>query len=297
MKIKSAFSLFGSRPKATTPRSTSLGRTCSGEDDDNEELVRLKTENRRLRQVTQRIAAKIGVRSPTLPQGGDNSCDIDKDDDDEPPPPPPHLILAQAHRLQKLNELVVQLSQVPRVSQAYKLVAQYTREIVGAARVSLAMLVDPKDNEDTTPPHLEVYALDGDEGALPLGIQLSLHNTQVGLVVTTRQPVRVMNTRPDSGEAAAAWVDVQNLYSMGVRASIDVPLISSGRVLGTLNTGVTDPAVYQAANVESILWQIASVLAAAMEKEELWLLQQEQQQKDDNKCPRCCSCRCQETNV
>jgi GAF domain-containing protein len=80
------------------------------------------------------------------------------------------------------------------------------------------------------------------------------------------------------------WVDVAHLQQMGVEAAIDVPLISSGRVIGTLNTGVTDQNVYYP-EVEAMLLQIASVLASAMEKDRLYELamaaqeQQPQQQQ------------------
>lgn len=239
-----------SREKSTSSFSSS---TTSGSHFDAlaEEIARLQAENRRLRQVTKRIATKIGVKSTA------NTADAHDDDET---PPPAHIILAQAHRLQKLNQLVVELSQVSEISEAYKIVAQYTREIVGAARVSIAILNEPAGQE----PFLEVYGLDGQEGALPLGIRLPLYNTQVGRVVTTQKPFRVMDTGTHNSE----WLDIKHLHTMGVMACVDVPLISSGRVLGTLNTGVTDPVVYYP-EVEEILLQIAAVLASAMEKDQL----------------------------
>ena len=243
-----------SREKSTSSFTSSTTSGCQL-DALSEEIARLQAENRRLRQVTKRIATKIGVKS--------TANTVDEDDDETPPPA--HIILAQAHRLQKLNQLVVELSQVSKISMAYKIVAQYTREIVGAARVSIAILNEPAGQE----PFLEVYGLDGQEGALPMGICLPLHNTQVGRVVTTQKPVRVM----DTGTHIPEWLDIKHLHSMGVMACVDVPLISSGRVLGTLNTGVTDPVVYYP-EVEEILLQIASVLASAMEKDQLLQLAQ-----------------------
>jgi putative methionine-R-sulfoxide reductase with GAF domain len=242
------------------------------------ELSRLREENRRLRQVTQRIAVKIGVHrrpknSSHSTVGSSHSAassHLGSTDFDDDEPPPPHLILAQAHRLQKLSELVVEISKVPDLRRAYRLVAQYTREIVGAARVSIAILqndegIDGVVSEDA---HLEVFGLDGEEGAMPMGLHLPVTSTQCGHAVLTKQPVRVMDTAdcecPD-------WIDVAHLHQMGVQAAIDVPLISSGRVIGTLNTGVTDSSVYYP-EVEAMLLQIASVLASAMEKDRLYEL-------------------------
>lgn len=267
-----------------------------------EQCARLSMENRRLRQITARIAQKIGVHYQ--PRQNNNSNRRQSSDEsitplnssyfdtiDEVDCPPPHTILAQAHRLQKMNEMVVALSLAPRVMDAYKIVAEYTREIVGAARVSISILGSfqdqriplPTEDEDgnciySDGDYLEIYGLDGSEGALPMGLQLPIENTQIGHVAMTRKPVRVI----DCGNCEYGWVDIANLHEMGVAACVDVPLISSGRVLGTLNTGVTDAAVYFP-EVEQSLLQIAAVLANAMEKERLLLAAQDaQRQAEEN---------------
>jgi GAF domain-containing protein len=245
-------------------------------------------ENRRLRQITARIADKIGVHYERPKQmlrqswngRRDDGCVISSfDSEDDVDCPPPHTILAQAHRLQKLNEMVVALSLAPRVVDAYKIVAQYTREIVGAARVSISILGSFHDETIPGPMEgngghltfsdrdfLEVFSLDGKEGALPIGLKLPIERSQIGAVVTRRIPIRVL----DCGNCDYDWVDIANLHQMGIVACVDVPLISSGKVLGTLNTGVTDAAVYYP-EVEQMLLQISAVLANAMEKEMLLL--------------------------
>ncbi|CAB9504503.1 Histidine kinase [Seminavis robusta] len=237
-----------------------------------EDYLQLQQENRRLRQITARIATKIGLHVPknSKPRTGEEEyC------------PPPHVIMAQAHRLNKLNELVVALSQAPRVADAYKIVAEYTREIVGAARVSISLL----SKDETGCEQLEIYGLDGTSGAMPLGMKLPLAGTQIGHVVRTREPVRVMDC------AHSEFLDCRNLSQMGVQACVDVPLISSGRVLGTLNTGVTDRAVYYP-EVEQMLLQISSVLACAIEKERL--LEEAMEARNKillEKQPECNGCR------
>lgn len=250
--------------------------STTAKDDD---YLRLQQENRRLRQITARIATKIGIHKPQTVKSTGNEKQVDDDEDEFCPPP--HVIMAQAHRLQKLNELVVALSQAPRVADAYKIVAQYTREIVGAARVSIALLVD--DDPDV----LEIYGLDGREGALPLGMRVPLKGTMVGQVVTDCRPIRVMDC------STAEYGDCQKLSQMGVEACVDVPMISSGRVLGTLNTGVTDRAVYYP-EVESMLLQISSVLASAIHKERLLeeaISARNASQSENNKQVECAQCR------
>jgi hypothetical protein len=262
-----------------------------------EKCAQLELENRRLKSTTARIATKIGLHYtiPACTAADDegrrlisgcssNSMVLDSSPaatsarrDDEDYCPPPHIILAQAHRLQKLNEMVVALTLAPRAMDAYRIVARFTREIVGAVRVSISILGShmhetipgPVYNEDGTvhyneDDYLEVFGLDGDVGALPMGIRMPIPNTQIGHVAMTRRPVRVM----DCGNCEYDWVDIATLHDMGVAACVDVPLISSGHVLGTLNTGVADAAVYFP-EVEQMLLQIAAVLASAMEKERL----------------------------
>jgi GAF domain-containing protein len=287
-----------SLPKASGKRASSIGTMDSVGTHDHSvvtslaaleaQCTRLAMENRRLRQITARIADKIGVHyeppKQTLRQSSDARHDdgyiiSSFDSGDDIDCPPPHTILAQAHRLQKLNEMVVALSLAPRVVDAYKIVAQYTREIVGAARVSISILGSLNDETIPRPfegedgnmifsdrDYLEVFSLDGNEGALPIGLKLPIKRSQIGTVVTRRIPIRVL----DCGNCEYGWVDIANLHQMGIVACVDVPLISSGKVLGTLNTGVTDAAVYYP-EVEQMLLQISAVLANAMEKEMLLL--------------------------
>lgn len=171
-------------------------------------------------------------------------------------PPSSSDILHQATRLKKLNELVLALSQLHQINDAYKVVAQYTRSIVGAARVSVAMM-----RECGT--QLDLIGVDGLEGALMTGKQLPVINTACGEIFNTRRPVRVMDTSQNE------WIDVKQLYNMGVVATIGVPLISSGKVIGSLNTGVKDPSIYFP-EVEQFLFQIASVLASVIERDRLY---------------------------
>ena len=274
-----------------------------------EQVAQLQLENRRLKSATARIATKIGVQysrpsassssdehNRRLSNGSNDSLSstggstLRSHDDDYCPPP--HTILAQAHRLQKLNEMVVALTLAPRAEDAYKIVAIFTREIVGAVRVSISILGShmhdvvpkPEYREDGTvhyheDDYLEIFGLDGNEGAMPMGIHLPIQNTQIGHVAQTRSPVRVM----DCGDCEYDWVDIQNLHEMGVAACVDVPLISSGRVMGTLNTGVTDADVYYP-EVEQMLVQIAAVLASAMEKERLREIAEAASQANCSRC-------------
>lgn len=211
----------------------------------NEELLRVKSEMSNLQgeysalyDATQTIAGKIGLQRQAST---------------------PRLILQHAQRLTKLNELVLALSQIHKIDEAYKLVAQYTREIVGtetAPRVSVAIPTPDMQFLDTT-------GLDGKVGALPVGFKLPLKGTAPDTVIRTKKPVRIVDT------ASSHFIEMTKLNKMGVKAAIVVPLIASGKVIGTLNTGVDDPAVFFP-EIEQMLIQIASVLASTIERERLY---------------------------
>ncbi|MGB0387961.1 MAG: ATP-binding protein [Ardenticatenaceae bacterium] len=163
-------------------------------------------------------------------------------------------LAAQTERLSKLNALVVGLSQARTSKEAFQMVATHTKEITNTERVSLSLL-----NEAGM---LEVFALDGTVGALPTGLTLPVEGTMIGAVVKQQAPFFTLDT------ANSQWLDVQQLHEMGLRAMLDVPLITAGKVIGTLNTGSKTAEVY-GADTEPLLLQIASMLATTIENKQL----------------------------
>merc|ERR1719491_400222 len=152
----------------------------------------------------------------------------------------PAEVLAYATRLKKLNELVLALSQIHHLNEAYRVVAAYTREIIGAARVSVGVLRE-------CGAWLDLYSVDGIQGTLSAGAAVPAADTMIGAVVARRAPIRVMD----------------------LRAAVCVPLMVHGRIIGTLNTALTDGARYFP-GVEQLLLQIASVLASIVERDRLY---------------------------
>jgi len=160
----------------------------------------------------------------------------------------------QAERLNKLNALIVGLSQARTSKEAFQIFATETKEITNTERVSVALL-----NEAGM---LEVFALDGDAGALPTGMSLPIEGTMIGAVVKEQKPIFLSDTSDSS------WLDVQQLHKMGLRAMLDVPLITAGKVIGTLNTGSKTVDSY-GVDSESLLLQIASMFATTLENKQL----------------------------
>ncbi len=161
----------------------------------------------------------------------------------------------QASRLSLLNELILGLSRVDSAEAAFNLVAIKTKQILNAKRVSIALL-----NEERM---FDVFALDGMIGALPTGLTLPLDGTVIGEVVKQQKPILMLETK------ASKWIDVQALNKMGVRAILNVPLVTSGEIIGTLNTASQTPEIYTP-DVEQLLLQIAAMLATTLENRRLF---------------------------
>ncbi len=164
-------------------------------------------------------------------------------------------ILRRSRRLSHFNRLIVSVSQTDSIEACMRLVANYTREIMAVDRASIALLTD--DGK------LELFALDGVSGIMPTGVVLPLKGSMVGEVVSTGRPIHLLDC------STSEWADARHLLSMGLRASVDVPLIASGRVLGTLNTAASDPTVYDS-DAEETLVQIATILSCLLEKQRLY---------------------------
>lgn len=203
-----------------------------------DKVTELQHEYSSLYNATQNIAGKIGLQRQAST---------------------PSIILQHAQRLAKLNELVVALSQIHKLDDAYKLVAQYTRIIVGTETVPRVSIALPSPNHKM----LDTIGLSGTVGAFPVGHQMPLAGTAPETVIRTKKPVRIMDT------AASSFIEMKKLNKMGIKAAIVVPLMTSGKVIGTLNTGTDDPDGFFP-ELESILIQIASILASTIERERLY---------------------------
>ncbi|MEM7029936.1 MAG: GAF domain-containing protein [Chloroflexota bacterium] len=162
----------------------------------------------------------------------------------------------QSKRLAGLNDMVIGLSQVSTAVDAFTLVAQKTKQILSADRVSVALL----NNEGL----LLLFAVDGTAGGRALGNPLPIDETTlVGTVITKQVPMLVSDT------VDSQWLDVQRLDQMGLGATLVVPLISAGHVIGTLNTAAKDASIYDTDSEQTLL-EIASILATTLENRQLY---------------------------
>lgn len=247
-------------------------------EDEKEELVRLRAENAALREIIKNIADEIGLLPQTL-EGGQTSSGAEKaggsDNDDDnnnsssssihlvdSGMEDPRAILLHARRLNRLNELVVKLAQVDELNEAYKFVARAVKAIFNADRVSVSII------DQSMYPHgkcLAIHGVDGVKGKIPSGFRFGMDGSMLGETIRTGKPV----TNHDMTKVVHKWWDVKMLVDMGLKSNNCVPLICSGRIIGTLNTAHDDASIYFP-EAEKLLTHIASILAATMEKDRFY---------------------------
>ena len=107
-----------------------------------------------------------------------------------------------------------------------------------------------------------VVALDGQCGAIPLGIKLPRDNSLLGEVVAQKCPIIVNDAFKSD------FIDMIKLRESG-SAFMNAPLISGGQVIGTLNSMRREAGSYAESEKELIL-QVAGLLASNIEGRRLF---------------------------
>ncbi len=164
----------------------------------------------------------------------------------------------QARRLALLSQMSEQLkmSLSGGEDEIFKVVTHYTPQIVPANRVSVALVTDTADS-------LEIFALQGTAGAIPVGERLPLEGTLIGQAVREKRLLSPADIRESDA------LDARQLAQQGLRAALIAPMMVGERVMGTLNVGSEKPGVYNKRD-ESLLLQIASFLATTLENTRLF---------------------------
>ncbi|HSR29847.1 MAG TPA: GAF domain-containing protein, partial [Anaerolineae bacterium] len=163
---------------------------------------------------------------------------------------------AQAQRLALLNEMGQKMSVAGNTDAILQVVTHYVPQVIPADRVSVALLAETGDQ-------LEVFALQGQAGILPVGDRLPLKGTLAGTAIREKRPVRTPDLRESDG------LEAKQLADQGLRATISAPLAAGEQVIGTLNIGSKQPDAYGDRDV-GVLLQIASFLATLLENTRLY---------------------------
>ncbi len=162
----------------------------------------------------------------------------------------------EARRLELLNALGQEMANADSQADIFKVVTRLTPRLLPADRVSVALLNDSGDS-------LTVFALVGISAVLGIGKQAAVSTTNAGKSVRLR---RIINT-PDLLTCDAS--DSRELAAVGLRSTLNAPMLIGERAIGSLNVGSVTPGQFNAVD-EGTLLQVAAYLAARMENLRLY---------------------------
>ena len=162
----------------------------------------------------------------------------------------------QARRLALLNEMGEQLSGARTLDEVLDVAAAKTEQVITADRATVALLSAEGDV-------LELLALRGEDGVLPLGAEVPVEGSLIGQVVRENRLAITQDIRDSD------LLDLANLARQEMRSTIVAPLFAGGKALGTLNVASKHPHAYTRRD-GNLLLQIASLLSAAFENRRLF---------------------------
>ena len=133
------------------------------------------------------------------------------------------ISIVEIDRLSMYSNLIKEANLAESENEVFQIAARYTANVLNVDRCSIA-LVDKSDE------YADLVALDGENGAIPIGQKVPLKGTMIGDVIRN-QEIIVVNDIPSSD-----YLDLKKLSSLGAQSSMDAPLVSGGKVFGSLNT-------------------------------------------------------------
>ena len=164
----------------------------------------------------------------------------------------------QAERMTLLNKMSQELSRVVNEVEVFKTAARYTYQIfTQAERASVTLL-------DATGDSFDVFALvEGQTDVTRHGEPIPIEGRAIGIIVREN---RLMST-PDI--RSSDLLDFRSLAESGIRSALGAPLMTGGRVIGTLNIASKSLAAFGPRDEEMIL-QITALLASIIENRRLF---------------------------
>jgi signal transduction histidine kinase/DNA-binding response OmpR family regulator/HPt (histidine-containing phosphotransfer) domain-containing protein/PAS domain-containing protein len=162
----------------------------------------------------------------------------------------------QARRLVLLNEMGSEMSMATDTDGILDAATRFVPRIVPADRVAVALLTDGGEI-------LEVLALRGEAGKLPVGRRLPVEGTVGGRAVRERRLLSTDDIRESDAE------DALRLAAQGLRSVMTAPLVIGERVIGILRVGCNQVGIYTDRD-ESLIRQVAAFLATTLENTRLF---------------------------
>ena len=157
---------------------------------------------------------------------------------------------AEHDRFTLYTLLVEEISLAQSESEVFKIAARYVSSVLDVDRCSIALL-------DKSGEFLELVALDGDAGSLPAGKKVPRAGTLLGAVLDSKEILI------ENASSPLQFIDLTKTRNDGT-SSMVAPLISGGKLLGTLNTMRQAPFEYDEGD-KLIIGQVAGLLSSNIE--------------------------------
>jgi diguanylate cyclase (GGDEF)-like protein/PAS domain S-box-containing protein len=154
-----------------------------------------------------------------------------------------------------LGRLIVEISQAETEVEVYAAVARHLPHMTQANRVSVALFAPDFQS-------LEVMALHGTQGIMPVGMSVPTQGSMVGKSACHNFS-EVWPT-----DEASPYVDSAALARQGLRFAVNIPLQDSAQVLGCINLAASDSEVFGDATLD-LLRQVAALVGASLERRRL----------------------------
>jgi GAF domain-containing protein len=169
--------------------------------------------------------------------------------------------LGEIEQLQTQNAMLEIIARSVDVTLAFQALASRIARLVPCDRVGLALLTENGQEFQTYT--ARVHEEERRTRPRP-EITFKVDQTILGSVVRSREALIV----PDVSAAAADFLDANILHTSGFGSALIVPLVSKGRVVGTLNLVLRAKGAYRPEHVSSIQ-PIAEIFAVAVIAQQL----------------------------
>ena len=169
--------------------------------------------------------------------------------------------LGELEQLQTQNAMLEIIARSVDVTLAFQALASRIARLVPCDRVGLALLSE--DGQEFQTYTARVHEEERRARPRP-EVVFKIEQTLLGNVVRSREALIV----PDVSETAADFLDANILHSAGFLSALIVPLVSKGRVVGTLNLVLRGKNAYRPEHIPVIM-PIAEIFAVAVIAQQL----------------------------
>jgi transcriptional regulator with GAF, ATPase, and Fis domain len=172
--------------------------------------------------------------------------------------------LDEVQQLQTQNAMLQIVARSVDVALTFQALAVRIAGVVKCDRVGLALLTETGQEFETFTARVQE---DERRNRPRPDVVFKVESTAIGQVVRTLEPILIS----DAGDADADLLDINVLVTAGFKSALILPLVSSGRGVGTLNLVSRRPRSFQESDIET-LRPIAEILAVAHVAQQLHML-------------------------